>query len=518
MRMKLSLSFLLLWTATITGFCQAPPGSPPTAPKADVIKPLIRETTTIDWEPSVVTIDVRKKTYDYFQPWTTPSQSFQKFGTILAKNQILTTAENLSDKTLLRIQKEGRGKWNIGEIAWVDYHANLALITVADEKFWTGLKPVTLAPHAKTTDPLRLVRWRTGKLEVRSAEFNQFTVEEGKISFAQYVHMEASSEINGAGWGEPLVAGGQVLGITSYQNGNSCKVIPSSFINDVLQAAKSANYRGLGYFDFVWQNSENNTLLEYLKLKGDQRGVVIIEPPTHGDTNSIKSHDVILSIDGFAIDTSGDYVDPEYGHLMLENLATRKHWAGDKVKLGLWRDGKEVSVDYEIPKVDYMTHLVPDEIFDQPPQYYMVGGLVFQPLTDMYLRSWGADWKRRAPFRLNYYNNEPQTKERPFLVLLSQVLPDSANLGYQDYRFMVVDKVNGKKISVLQDIEEALKNPQNGFQVFEFMKGDNLQKLVMDAGEAKLATERILARYGIEKDKVFGTPTPEKAASALTAK
>ena len=132
-----------------------------------------------------------------------------------------------------------------------------------------------------------------------------------------------------------------------------------------------------------------------------------------------------------------------------------------------------------------------------------MGGLVFQPLSDPYLRSWGADWRRRAPFRLNYYNFQSPTKERTGLVLLSQVLPDPYNLGYQEDRFLVVNKVNGAKISKLADLEAALKKPQNGFHVVEFMEGDRVTKLVLDAESEPEATRRILQRYKIQKDRVF---------------
>jgi hypothetical protein len=58
-------------------------------------------------------------------------------------------------------------------------------------------------------------------------------------------------------------------------------------------------------------------------------------------------------------------------------------------------------------------------------------------LTDSYLQSRGAEWKRRAPFRLFYYREQAPTKERPALIFLSQVLPDAYNTGYQEQRYLV---------------------------------------------------------------------------------
>jgi len=46
----------------------------------------------------------------------------------------------------------------------------------------------------------------------------------------------------------------------------------------------------------------------------------------------------------------------------------------------------------------------------------------------------------QAPFRLSYYNSENPTPERPALLVLSVVLPDQYNIGYQDVRFLVVTR------------------------------------------------------------------------------
>ena len=128
----------------------------------------------------------------------------------------------------------------------------------------------------------------------------------------------------------------------------------------------------------------------------------------------------------------------------------------------------------------------------------IVGGLIFEPLTDSYLQSWGNEWKRNSPFRLHYYNNEEPTKDRPALVLLSQVLPDPYNIGYQDQKFLVLDKVNGRKVSRLSEVRDALQNPTDGSHVLEFVPGDSVRRIVLGAGEAEQqATARVLQRYSI---------------------
>ena len=146
------------------------------------------------------------------------------------------------------------------------------------------------------------------------------------------------------------------------------------------------------------------------------------------------------------------------------------------------------------------------------PEYLIVGGLVFQPLSVPFLRSWGDDWKRRSPFRLFYYSSEEPTKERPALMLLSLVLPDAYNLGYQDSRYLVLEKVNGRKVSRLPELRDALQHPEGGYHVLELARGESLQRIVLDAAETDAATQRILKRYSIVKDHFFANEARGAAA------
>jgi PDZ domain-containing protein len=156
-------------------------------------------------------------------------------------------------------------------------------------------------------------------------------------------------------------------------------------------------------------------------------------------------------------------------------------------------------VKYRLPRVDYAVELVPRAVYDREPDYLVFGGLVFEPLTEPYLRSWGADWARHVPFRLAYYQQQKPTLQRKSVVLLSMVLPDPYNLGYQDLRFLPVQRINGRRISDFSDVAPALARPSGGVHVIEFDPGDWVQRLVLDADTAESATRRVFQRYGIEK-------------------
>lgn len=451
-----------------------------------------------EWENSLVFLEVTRKGYDVFQPWSPRARAVQKNGLVIGPREILTTAEELSDRTLIRVQKGGRGKWWNAEVTWIDYHANLAVLTASDATLWAGLKPAAFVTGKPPKDGLQIVRWRNGNLEVRKAEFNQFIVEDARLSFIQHLQLECSTEMQGVGWAEPLVAGGKIAGIASGQSGNNARFLPASFIEPILTARKAGKYPGLGYFPFTWTPVENPSTFKFLKLPGEPRGALVIDVPAVPKLEqNLKPRDLILSVDGFDVDNQGYYKDPDYGQLIVENLGSRRKFAGDVVKMRVWRDGAQLTLDYKLPKLDYSVKLLAEQTFDQAPEYLIAGGLVFQPLNIPLLRGFGDDWKRRAPFRLVHFAGELPSAERSALVALTSVLPDPYVLGYQDARLLVVDTVNGRKISRVADVQEAMRQPQDGFHVIEFLRGDNLRRIVLDAKEMDAATKRILERYRI---------------------
>lgn len=459
------------------------------------------------WERSVVTVEVTRKQYDYLQPWSVRVDQVQKMGTILDDHQILTTADYLSDHTLIRIQK-GRGRWYQAEIDWVDYTANLAIIKVKDDQFWDGTKKLTLAKVTPRRGTAQLLRWRNGILEIRNVDISRLVVKKGKLTFMDQLQLELDSDMNGIGWAEAIVQDDQLIALATSKDDQTITSLPSAFIIPCLADRKDSKYQGLGYFSFVWETAENPDTLAFLGQEGEPRGVIVIEVQTNKVESPLKPRDIILEIDGYKIDVQGDYKDPDYGNLLLENLASRSKRAGDKVEIKIMRDGKEQKVDYLLPKAAYNAQLVPLAIFDQPPEYLIIGGLVFQPLTVPYLQSWGIDFMRKAPFRLSYATRQDATFENPSYVVLSLVLPDPVNIGYNDARYLIVDKLNGKNVRTLQDLVAAKDVPNDGFHLIEFKEGDSLQRMILDSGETDAATARVLKRYGIPRDRSIATPTP----------
>ena len=478
------------------------------------------DTGKFAWENAIVQIEVSGKTYNYFQPWERTQKSTYKSGVVIDGHQIITTAEGLDDATDIRFKKEGDGSYTFGRIAWIDYQANIAALTTDDAlnkqfnptqpDFWQGLQAAKLADTVPMTGDVHVLRWRDDSLEERKGDVDRMTVENSALSFVSVPALKIDCQMPGVGYGEAVVSGDKLIGLVYGQGGDALTAVPSSFIVPIIKAEQAKTYTGLGYFDFTWETPDNPLNLEYLKLPGTPRGVLIKDTGMKpGTTSVVKPRDVLLSIDGFNIDSEGNYADPQYNKLSLENLSSRGKFAGQTCQFKLWRDGKEMDVTYTLPKAEFTDELVPQQTFDQQPEYVLTGGLVFVPLTESYMRSWGPAWRQHAPFRLSYYENDKVKPERPHRVVLAEVLRHPANIGYESLRYLVLDEVNGVKIKQVGDILTALKTPVDGFNVFKFDPGQAVQEIVLDASNIDEVNTQILAHYHIPADHYLsGDPSP----------
>jgi hypothetical protein len=209
--------------------------------------------------------------------------------------------------------------------------------------------------------------------------------------------------------------------------------------------------------------------------------------------SNLKSADVILTIDGFEVDSEGKYLDPNYGRLSISGLATRAHSAKDIISMTIWRDQEIQSIAYTLPRAQFSKSLIPSESYDTPPHYLVAGGLLFQPLDGPLMRALG----KNKPILLDYYSERPLLEGRDGIVLLSAVLPDDYNRGYEDIRYAIVDQINGLAIHKLEDVKTALAEPEASFHRIQFMPDEATHQIVLESTEMPSATERILRHYRI---------------------
>jgi len=451
-------------------------------------------TAALNTETSLVEIEVTKKVYDYRTPWFTRNEQIRKNGILIGDNQILTTADGLSGQYLCRIKKGGVSRQYLAEVLWIDYYANVAILDVPEEDFWEGMHPVDLAKTVPQSGELQIYRWRGGRIEERAAEIVRLYSGKSKSSYVQHLVLSVASTIQSAGWAEVVFDEDQLVGLTASAGTDTLTILPAQFIAKVVENHRKSEDAGLGYFDFKYIFGKNPALLASKGLDQRDVGVVVTEVGGKGlSKEGLQVGDIILEIDGFEIDSEGKYVDPDYGRLSFGCLATRAHAAGEEILFKIWRDGKAQQVNYKLPGADFDKDLIPERRYDAPPQYLIAGGLVFQPLNGPLLEALG----KAAPVLLEYYSRQERDDGREGLVVLSGVLPDDFNLGYEGMRYLLLDEINGRKINNLDDVVAAMDNPDGEFHRIQFMPDERVLHMVLDAEEMEAATTRIVQTYRI---------------------
>ena len=183
-------------------------------------------------------------------------------------------------------------------------------------------------------------------------------------------------------------------------------------------------------------------------------------------------------------------------HYVIQNK-----FIGETAEIEILREGKVLKEKIKLTIPTNFCRLVPPEQYDEVPKYYIAGGLVFQPLSTSYLNERVMDDEYESDFFFNlfYYieTGEP-TEERREVIVLASVLADEINVGYHDLRDVVVFRVNGKKISTMEDLVAAVEVNMGAYHVLIDGRG---KEIVLDKKKMDARNEIILKRYQIPFDR-----------------
>jgi hypothetical protein len=282
--------------------------------------------------------------------------------------------------------------------------------------------------------------------------------------------------------------------------GQTLDAIPAPIIAHFLKDAENEKYAGCPSLGISFFPTRDPQLRNYAGEIGKPGGVYVtsVEPGLPGAKAGVQAGDIITAVGDHEIDQNGNYVDPLYGKLEFSNLITARQFVGDSVPLHIQREGKPLTITVKLEHRAEEDYVVPPYNIDDPPFYYVLGGLIFQELSRQYLKEWGANWQKDAPqdfVYLDRFQSEifPEGKRR--VVILSQVLPANNTIGYDDFSYLVVNKVNGKEIHSISDLAEAVKTPVNGFDVIE--TADDPKQLELSVAEVAKEAEALQKNYGL---------------------
>ncbi len=460
-----------------------------------------------DPEPSLVKIHVAYQEPDYSRPWNRKrEESRSGYGCLVAPGKILTTADIVKDATTLKLEKRGEKSYFPGRIAVVDYDVNLALIAVDDDSFFEDLLPLELEEQVKPDQPVQfLVFEEPDRIRAIPGTIVRVSVERYYLGLNRFLILGAAVnfEDRGGGWSEPVLTGGKLAGMTMTYNGRRqyAGIIPAAIIRRFLDAAGEEGYAGLPHEGFSGSPTRAPALRRFLRLPEEAGGVYVTSVYPRGSAAGVlREGDVVLAVDGRALDAEGYYEDPLWGRLDYRDLFTRFYSPGDRTELEVVRDGEVIRAEMDLRRWLLSDYLVPPYSRGEETEYLIIGGAVFQELTLDYLKEWGSNWPHLTDRKLYYhyyYNARQSGPGRERIVLLNRILPDQVNLGYQGLEDLVLAEVNGRPIEKIADLAEALEHPERGFHRFTFEEYN--REIVFRVSDLEEADARISRQYGIPR-------------------
>ena len=456
---------------------------------------------------SLVRVNVTGQPYDYFRPWQKKAPvSKRALGAVLSKGRVLVTADLVTNQNYVELERAESGDKTAANVQVIDYEANLALLEPSEKSFLDGITPLDIASDTVVGD--RLAAWQlepTGALVATEGLVTTIQMTHYQVDVGQFLTYRVSipMQYRENSYTIPLVKNNKLAGLLLRYDPRSQLIdaIPAPIITHFLKEAESERYRGFPAVGFSFFPTRDPQLRKYAGQTGKPGGVYVtsIEPNMPAMKAGMQVGDIVMSIGNHEIDPNGNYVDPLYGKIEFTNLISAHSYTGDVLPFQIERQGKPMELKVTLEHRDTKDYVSPPYALDEAPKYLVLGGLIFQELSRQYLKEWGPNWQREAPPRFVYFDrfqSELFPGEHRRIVILSQVLPANNTIGYDEYAYLTVTKVNGKEIKSLTDLAEAVKQPiEGGFIKIE--TEEDPKQIELDASSISAEAPVLQENYGI---------------------
>jgi len=466
-------------------------------------------------EDSVIKIHTTSVIPDYLQPWqlSNPIQASGS-GTVISGNRILTNAHVVANAKYIQAQKHNDPNKYIAEVSFISHYADLAILTVKDKSFFKGLKALEIGQLPELQQDVTVYGYPLGGETLSITQGVLSRVEQQFYAHANSYLLagQIDAAINPGNSGGPVIVNNKIVGVVmqAISAGVAANVgyfIPPSIINHVLTDSKDGQYDGFPELGFRTQPLENSSAKKAYGLKKDQNGILVVKVFKGGASEGkLQKNDVILKIDQYNIASNGTVNFTKTLRSHYEH-AIELHHIGDKIEITFVRKGKVLKTKLTAQKNENRYNLIGQQKYDHIPEYYIYGGIVFVPLTQNMLNSWGMPQVNSGPFHFLDYKPQWTSPDKQQTIVALQVLAADVNFGYHDINSWVVDFVNGQPIKSFVQFCQLLKENKEKYMVFENKQG---YQIVLDHKEVMKSEKDILKLYRIPAIHSVGLFSKEK--------
>ncbi len=496
------------------------------------IKSRVSDGNSPDLLNSVIRVYCTHSCPNFGMPWQRTKQEFStSTGFVIGGNRILTNAHAVEYGSIIQVKKRQSEDKYLAKVIAVGHECDLAILSVEDASFWNEMQPLNFGDIPDLLEDVSVIGYPVGgdSISITSGVVSRIEMQEYAQASAELLAIQIDAAINPGNSGGPVVnSNGDVIGV-AFQSlsdddiENIGYVVPINVINHFLDdVEKHGHYSGVCGVGVKFQGTENEELRKYYNMSSDDTGVIVLAIAPLAPANKVlQKGDVILKIDNIKVANDGTIPFREgkgrfKERVHLSYYFTQK-FADETVKFDLLRGGKKISktVPLWVP-----TPLVPrvllqkqakaadlvseSSIIGGVPSYLVIGGLVLVKLNREYLaaeynvehmgefESWSED------YRILSLSDTAKSKHEEEVVLLSQVIAHTCNIGYETYRNMRLKSLNGITIDNLRQVKQIVDKSNKATKgaplVFEFSNG---QVVVLNSKAAKAAQEQLCQEHMI---------------------
>jgi S1-C subfamily serine protease len=462
---------------------------------------------------SVVRIYATTQDPDHDSPWQAQvPQSSTGSGVVIGPGRILTGAHVIANSTFLQVQKISDPDKAVARVIGVCHDCDLALIGVDDRHFLDGIEPAKLGELPDLRDRVAVVGFPVGGEEVSITEGVVSRIEVQRYSHSQrhLLAVTVDAAINKGNSGGPVFKSGAVVGI-AFQKLESAEnigeMVPAPIIRHFLASIEKEGELRIPALGITTQGIENPYLRRRLALAEGEGGVLVLSADYGGSAwGVLEPGDALLEIDDHKISVNSTV---KFRGRYRTRYDVMLGWSvvGDPIELMVLRKGVRRKLTLELAPP---APLVPRSQYDRAPTYFIYGGLVFQVLSRDFLSTWDSWWDKAPKEFLHLYYSGNRTAERQEVVILTQVLADEINVGYEHLYSESVTAINGRMPRDMIDFVRQVEASRGLIEIRTSSDG----VIVLECEAARAATQRILGRYRIGRDR---SPDLDGIAPALAA-
>jgi S1-C subfamily serine protease len=465
--------------------------------------PMLAALNAVEISRSLIRIEATSQEPNYKTPWN-PGDVLSGVGAgfVVDGKRVMTNAHVVSNARFLTISKEGDPNPYLAKVLHVAHDCDLALLGVEDPNFFKGTLPLEFGGIPEIESVVSAYGYPLGgtRLSVTRGIVS-------RIDFQPYSHsgmdshlaIQIDAAINPGNSGGPVMQKGKVVGVAfqGYRGDiaqNVGYMIPSPVIHRFLKDVEDGRYDSYVDLSLTYRSLFNPAARRALGLKDDSTGVQVCSVYSGGASDGIvKPGDVVLKIDGHTVSSDGT-IPIENEAVPLEEVVERK-FKGENVRLDILREGKPVALTVSLKET--WPFKLQSNIYDEKPRFVIAGGLVFQPADQNFMEAHDPS-DQRLNYLFDYFVADELHTNRPEIVVLSNILPDPVNAYAEEFRYSVVDEVNGHRIKRIEDIAAAF-DEQAEYYVIKLAGGN--RPIVLERKAIEEAQPSIRERYAVTAER-----------------